>query len=90
MFEGTERVTAAPALSDNKAEVSLKLKMVHELKLYVQSPSMRLRGNDKEFLCPLGWWERMETRKQFPVLCRLANMFLACPAASAPSKGAWS
>ena len=51
---------------------------------------MCLRGNDREFLGPLGWWERMEAQKQFPVLCKREKMFLACPATSAPSERVWS
>jgi hypothetical protein len=35
VFGGLERVTAAPTLPDNEAEVSLKFKIVHELELYV-------------------------------------------------------
>ena len=57
MFGGMERVIAPPPLPDNEAEVSLKLKMVHEVEMYVQSSIMHLRGDDSEFLDLLHWWE---------------------------------
>ena len=57
----------ASPMPDNEAEVELKLRMVHELKMYMQDLFMRLYGNDTESLDHLGSWERVEARTSVPL-----------------------
>lgn len=63
-----------------------------ELKKYLDASGMRIRKKSKDgggYNDPLLWW-KTRGRRSFPILWKLAKIFLAIPATSAPSERIWS
>ncbi len=69
---------------------------LEEIERYLKSPRLALQqaivGPDgtakKEFNSPLLWWK--ENQNKYPVLAKLARMYLAIPATSTPSERVFS
>ena len=62
-----------------------------ELDQYLATAGIKLMSNvegskKKDYNDPLSWWKERDECGQFPTLCRLAELFLAIPATSAPSE----
>ena len=62
---------------------AIRLKMEMEIDFYLQMLGIGLRGQNRAFMDPLVWWERMEERTYFPILSQMTKAFLEIPATSA-------
>ena len=60
-----------------------------ELKRYLDTEGLSIGLEGGGYRNPLKWWKDFGTR-QFPILWKLAEVFLAIPATSAPSERIWS
>jgi hypothetical protein len=84
-LDGPEAEPAVPALNE---------RCRNELERYQGKPQLPVtveaQGNDElpEFTDPLEWWRRRQ--HEFPILFKLARMYLCIPATSAPSERIFS
>ena len=85
MFGGMERVVNTPVSVGGDCEATIRITCQKELEIYMSTPGIPLRKENKKFSDPLAWWRAMEENGKFPMLAQLAKHFLAIPATSAPS-----
>ena len=90
MFGGMDMTVDPPLDVEEDDENVIRVTCEKELELYLKTPGMSLRNPDGSFTDPLVWWEGVEKAGKFPILCQLAEVFLAIPATSAPSERIWS
>jgi len=90
MFGGLERVVNAPVRAGDNHEATIRITCQKELEIYMSTPGIPLRKENKKFSDPLAWWMAVGENGKFPILAQSAKHFLAIPATSAPSERIWS
>lgn len=89
IFDDFDDGVASDEESDAGKAKSIRDKCRMELNSYLQpTNSQQVKNGDGDFNNPLKWWSVNEGK--FPLVAKLAIVFLAIPATSAPSERVWS